>query len=157
MHILSTHNPCFMKYFLAAFCLCMSVAVFAQNTDSAAHNPTAPKKDTMNKAKPGRCRIMLAGRLGVAGDSTSVDDILADPIIRPAKGTTFSVTAFEMAVNYKGEFHLLEAKNDHLTKDMLKIVKDAMQGTPIIIQNVHYALPDGKTGVMPGLVLCINK
>lgn len=133
--------------------------VVAQSKDTSKQKSIAVvlRKDTNSQSKLPVCQIILAGKLGLATDSTSAEEILADPVIRSAGCDNLIITSFEFVTNVGNQFHQIVSKNDHLTKEMIHLVKAAMQGTPIIIQSVHYQLPNGKTGIMPGILLCINK
>ena len=127
----------------------ISAGAFAQSIDTVAHlkdtvaqqnivaaaltkdtvtqqTPPAKLKDTMPRPKPPICRIMLAGKLGLGTDSTSVDEILADPVIRTAGCTNLTITSFELVTNVKNEFHQIVSNNDHLTKEMVQLIKGAM-------------------------------
>lgn len=148
-----------MKYLFILLLIFLSAAVFSQNKDtgSLAKIAITPVKDSVKKVKAAKCRITLAGKLGTATDTTSIDEILADPVVRGEGCDNFTITSFEMVMNIHNTLNQIVSTNDHLTKDMIKLIKQAFMGTPIIIQSVHYKLADGRTGVTPGLILCINK
>ena len=138
-------KPRFMKYLLALSLIFLSIIAFSQN------------KDTTIKAKSVHCRISLAGKFGLATDSTSIEDILADPIVRGDGCDNFTITSFEMVTNIHNTFTQNVSTSDHLSKEMIHTLKQVFEGTPIIIQSVHYKMTDGRTGVTPGLILSINK
>ena len=105
-----------------------------------------------------KCQITLAGKSSYGKNNTvKVEEILADPVIRTSGCKDYTITSFEFLISVDGKSYTKTSTNDHLTNEMLDLIRKIKSGDPILIQSVHYKLPSGDTGEMPGITLRIQK
>jgi len=134
-----------MKYLICLTFLILSVFAYSQEKDS----------DTRYQHIFSQCPASLAGKSG-DGDSLSIKELLADPIVRSIKCIGYTITSFEIAVAAEGSTVQMSSNNDHISNAAFDLLKKLKRGDHIIIENVHYKLSDGKAGTMRGMNLIVK-
>jgi len=141
----------FSQFILGVLTLCFSISAFSQ------------KKDTNIKSNAVKCQIVFAGKYSGGANSrkvplVSIQEILADPVVRTAGCDNYTITSFQLTIaTVDGKAYVLASSDNHLTDQMLNLIQQVKKGNPIIIQAVHYKLPNGQTGIMAGINLRLAK
>jgi NifU-like protein involved in Fe-S cluster formation len=121
-------------------------------------------KDSTSKfviKKSVTCQATLADK-SASGKKTnytliiSADEILKDPYIRTDGCTDYTVSSFAMVLTVNGTTVKKVCTGNKLNSEMLDLVKEISKGSHIIFEDVHYKLPNGQSGVMPGINVLIN-
>lgn len=107
------------------------------------------------------CEATLAGKAASGKETNytliiSADEILKDPYVRTNGCEGYTVTSFEMVLTVNGATVKKSCDGNHLTPEMIGIIRRISKGSHIIFQNVHYKLSNGEKGVMPGINVLIS-
>ena len=141
-----------IKSLLGLLAIGLSLPVMSQSKD------TSVVQKIENNVK---CQVMLAGRLSIGSDSTyeptiALNDILADPILRTTGCADYTITGFTLITTDDNAINQEQAFNCHLTSNMIGLLRKVQKGNGVVIQNVHYRMPNGQTGTMPGIHFTMN-
>jgi hypothetical protein len=108
---------------------------------------------TESGIKAHACQIELAGKLGVATDSLSTDDIIAQPVVGTSGCSGYVVNSFQILIIANGKTLRMTSTSDHFTDEMLTTIRQIIKTTRLVILNVHCKLPNGQSGILPGLAI----
>jgi hypothetical protein len=145
-------KPRFIKYLFGLILIGTYAPAISQNKDSAS-------KFVIKKGIP--CHVTLAGK-SASGKETnytliiSADEIIKDPYVRTEGCGDYTVTSFAAVLTVNGTTVKKACPGSKLSTEMLDLIQQISKGSHVIIQEVHYKLPNGQTGVMPGINILIN-
>ncbi len=137
----------FIKCLLAIILIVIHLPAVSQTKDSIS-------KFVIKKSCP--CQVILAGKSRSGKDSTytplpTMDEILKDPSVRITGCADYTVTSFELVLNANRNTINIVSTSNQLTPEMINYLQQTAKGAYVILQRVHYKLPSGQKGVMPGI------